>query len=75
MYQFDNQGNLKPFASKHHLFLKNIMQRRGLIESRDSLNENNRLIISGKARGFLNLKSLDTIPNDSLLFIKDEILE
>ena len=75
MYQFDNQGNLKSFASKHHLFLSNIMRRRGLIELQDSINEKNYLVISGNARKFLNLKKLDSIPSDSLIFVKDEMLE
>ncbi len=75
MYQFDNQGNLKPFVNKHQLFLRNIMQRRGLIEPQDSLNQSKPIQIRGKARNFLNLKTLDSIPNDSLLFIKDEILD
>jgi len=66
MWQFDNEGNLKPFAKQQQKFLSNLMLRRGILVPEDTIGESIPLQITGNAHSFLNLKVLDSIPLDSL---------
>ena len=60
MYQFDDQGNLKGFALKNQRYLSNLMLRRGIVTSSDSINPYG-VSLSGNARSFLTIrKSQDT---------------
>ncbi len=63
-WKFDNQGNLKPFAVKKHNFIKNLMIRRGLIGSEDTIGYANPLRLTGRAAHFIQEK--DTIVIDTL---------
>jgi hypothetical protein len=54
MYQFNTEGNLKPFANSRDKQLKNIMMRRGLITSEDTINQLP-IHISGNARSFIKI--------------------
>jgi hypothetical protein len=54
MYQFDGQGNLKGFAAKNQRYLSNLMLRRGILTSEDTLSQNG-VYVSGNARSFLNI--------------------
>lgn len=54
MYQFDSEGNLKPFAISRDKQLKNIMMRRGLIVSDDTINQFP-IHISGNARSYIKI--------------------
>lgn len=67
MWQFDADGNLKPFVEKQEQFISNLMLRRGLLVSDDTIGYKKPISISGNARAFLKLKVLDSIPNDSIL--------
>ena len=54
MYQFNTEGNLKPFANSRDKQLKNIMMRRGLITTEDTINQLP-IHISGHARSFIKI--------------------
>jgi inhibitor of KinA sporulation pathway (predicted exonuclease) len=60
MYQFNDQGMLKDFATRQESFLTNIMFRRGLLSPDDTIYKSQRIIISGPARSFLRIKTQDT---------------
>ncbi|KIO50580.1 transglycosylase domain-containing protein [Flavobacterium hibernum] len=68
MYQFNDQGNLKDFAVKNQRFLSNLMLRRGVLVSEDTLGGLRPVYISGNARSFIRIKAPDStaIPADSL---------
>lgn len=66
MYQFNAEGSLKEFAAQQERFLTNIMLKRGLLASDDSLYKSLPLYISGPARSYLRIKVQDSIPKDSL---------
>ena len=68
MYQFNDQGMLKDFATRQESFLTNIMFRRGLLSPDDTIYKSQHMIISGPARSFLRIKTRDTtqIKIDSL---------
>lgn len=72
MYQFNDQGNLKEYALKNQKFLSNLMLRRGILVSEDTLSQVP-VYISGNARSFLRIKVTDStaIPVDSLA-VQDE---
>ena len=54
MYQFNTEGNLKPYAVSRDKQLKNIMMRRGMIVSDDTINQFP-IHISGNARSFIKI--------------------
>lgn len=66
MYQFNAEGSLKEFAAQQERFLTNIMLKRGLLASDDTLYKSLPLYISGPARSYLRIKVQDSIPKDSL---------
>lgn len=63
MWQFDELGNQKSYAEKHQKFIKNLMLRRALITSEDTIGQSIPIKISGRARNFMRLK----IPKDSIV--------
>ncbi|MES2575491.1 MAG: biosynthetic peptidoglycan transglycosylase [Bacteroidota bacterium] len=66
MWQFDNQGNLKSYAKQQQKFLSNLMLRRGILTSEDTIGQYIPLKITGNAHSFLNVKAQDSVPADSL---------
>ena len=68
MYQFNDQGNLKDFAVKNQKFLSNLMLRRGVLISEDTIGGLKPVYISGNARSLIRIKAPDStaIPADSL---------
>jgi hypothetical protein len=66
MWQFDNEGKLKPYAEKHQQFLSNLMLRRGILIAEDTIGLSNPLQLTGNARALLNIKVQDSIAIDSL---------
>ena len=70
MYQFDSGGFLKSGANKQQSFIRNLMLRRGLITSEDTVGQSIPLPLVGNARSFLKIKVQDSIPTDSL-FVND----
>lgn len=68
MYQFNDQGNLKDFAIQNQKFLSNLMLRRGVLASEDTIGGLKPVYVSGNARSFLRIKAPDStaIPVDSL---------
>lgn len=72
MYQFNDQGNLKDYAIQNQKFLSNLMLRRGVLVSEDTIGRLP-VYVSGNARSLLRIKAPDStaIPVDSLS-IEDE---
>jgi hypothetical protein len=67
MWQFDDEGKQKSYADKNQKFIKNLMLRRALITSEDTIGQSIPITISGYARSFLKLKAVqDSIPADTL---------
>ena len=66
MYQFNAEGILKESAAQQERFVTNIMLKRGLLASDDTLYKSLPLYISGPARSYLRIKVQDSIPKDSL---------
>ena len=64
MYQFNSEGNLKPFAISRDKQLKNIMMRRGLILPEDTINQLP-IHISGRARSFIKIVEENPVSTDS----------
>jgi len=66
MWQFDTEGKLKSFAVKQQKFLSDLMLRRGLLVSEDTIGQSIPLQITGNAHSLLNLKVQDSVATDSL---------
>ena len=64
MYQFNAEGNLKPFAISREKMLKNTMMRRGLIVPEDTINQLP-IMITGLARSFIKVKAESVTETDS----------
>jgi len=73
MWQFDNEGKLNSAANQQQKFLSNLMLRRGLLISEDTIGEYIPLQITGNAHSLLNLKVQDSVAVDSLAV--DELFE
>ncbi|TDE06691.1 transglycosylase domain-containing protein [Flavobacterium hiemivividum] len=71
MYQFNDQGKLRDFAAKQESFLTNIMIKRGLLTTDDTIYKSQPLLISGAAKSYLRIKEQDSIPVDSLSTSKE----
>lgn len=64
MYQFNAEGNLKPFAISREKMLKNTMMRRGMIVPEDTINQLP-IMITGSARSFIKVKAESVTETDS----------
>ncbi|MGX7668827.1 transglycosylase domain-containing protein [Flavobacterium pedocola] len=73
MWQFDDQGNQKPYAQKNQKYIKNLMLRRALITDQDTVGQSVPIYISGRARSFLKLRTVvDSTATDSISFDPEE---
>jgi hypothetical protein len=72
MWQFDADGLQKAFANKHQDFIRNLMFRRGLLTSEDTIGQKIPMQISGSARTFLKKNPKDSIAIDSLFIAEPE---
>ncbi len=64
MWQFNDEGNLKPYAERHNTFIRDLMLRRQLITPEDTL-QKEKVYISGPARARLRIKDTTAMENDS----------
>ena len=73
MYQINDQGLLKDYAVRQETYLTNIMLKRGLLTSEDTIYRSLPVSISGRARSFIKFKVVDStqVKVDSLA-IDDE---
>lgn len=69
MWQFDTSGNQKEYVVKNQNFIKSLMLKRGLLIETDTIGQSIPLQITGNARSFLKIK---TIEQDTIQVI-DEI--
>ena len=65
MWQFNDEGNLKPYAEKHNLYIRDLMLRRELIAPEDTLKQD-RVNLIGPARSRLKIKDTTAMENDSI---------
>lgn len=65
MWQFNDQGELKPHAVKHSEYIKNIMLRRGLIFPEDTIAQTGQVHVIGRARSRIRIKESNPFENDS----------
>lgn len=73
MYQFNEEGIQKSHIEKRQRYLQNLMLRRALITSEDTINQNVPIQLTGRARNLLKLKVVqDTIAIDSLSILEPE---
>lgn len=66
MWQFNNYGNLKPYAERHNDFIMNLMLRRGLLTSEDTIAQDGQVSLSGPARSRLRITETAEVENDSV---------
>jgi len=66
MWQFDQEGLQKSYATKHQAFLRNLMFRRGLLVPEDTIGLSAPIVLTGRAHSLLNIKVKDTTVVDSL---------
>ncbi len=72
MYQFNEEGKQKSYAEKNQKFIKNLMLRRGLITSDDTIGQSIPIYVSGRARSLLRIKVVkDTIQIDSTASVNE----
>lgn len=65
MWQFNDEGNLKPHAVKHSEYIKNIMLRRGLLTAEDTIAQSGQINVTGRARSRIRIKPVNPFENDS----------
>jgi hypothetical protein len=65
MWQFDQQGLQKSYATKQQAFLRNLMFRRGLLVPEDTIGLSAPVTLTGRAHSLLNIKLKDTTAIDS----------
>lgn len=65
MWQFNDEGNLKPFAVKHNDYMKKLMLRRGLLTSEDTIAQSGQVNVTGRARSRIRIKETNPFGNDS----------
>jgi hypothetical protein len=66
MYRFGGDGGLRSYALRHNNYIKNIMLRRGLISSEDTIAQQGHINVIGRARGRLRLNKESIFVNDSI---------
>ncbi len=71
MWQFDQEGLQKSYATKHQTFLRNLMFRRGLLIPEDTIGLSAPITLTGRAHSLLNIKVKDTTVIDSLKVIEE----
>lgn len=70
MYQFNTEGNLRPFALNRDDQLINLMMRRGLITAEDTLNRLP-IMVSGPARSLIQIRTDNPTEADTLSTIEE----
>ncbi|PKB16520.1 transglycosylase domain-containing protein [Flavobacterium sp. 5] len=71
MWQFDQEGFQKSYATQHQVFLRNLMFRRGLLIPEDTVGLSPSVTLLGRAHSLLNIKVKDTTAIDSTA-VKEE---
>ncbi|MDD3003399.1 transglycosylase domain-containing protein [Flavobacterium sp.] len=66
MWKFDNSGNLRNQGIVQQKYLTNLMLRRGLLTSEDTIHKSLPIQVTGRARSFLRITEKDTTAIDSL---------
>ncbi|RVU90668.1 glycosyl transferase [Flavobacterium columnare] len=76
MYQFNEEGKQKSGAERHQKFIKNLMLKRALISTEDTIGQSIPIYISGKARNLLRIRiPKDTTFLDSAMLPVKKILD
>lgn len=65
MWQFNDEGKLKPFAVKHNDYIKKLMLRRGLVTAEDTIAQTGQIDVTGRARSHIKIKEANPFENDT----------
>lgn len=65
MWQFNDEGKLKPFAVKHNDYIKKLMLRRGLVTAEDTIAQTGQIDVTGRARSRIKIKEANPFENDT----------
>lgn len=65
MYQFTPEGELKASAYTKQRFITNIMFRRGLLQTQDTLYQSSNIYANGPASAYFKMKMTAPVDNDS----------
>lgn len=65
MWQFNDEGKLKPFAVKHNDYIKKLMLRRGLVTAEDTIAQTGQVDVTGRARSRIKIKETNPFENDT----------
>jgi hypothetical protein len=65
MWQFNDEGKLKPHAVRHNDYMKKLMLRRGLISPEDTIAQSGQIEVSGRARSRMRIRETNPFENDS----------
>ncbi|PZR23817.1 MAG: glycosyl transferase [Flavobacterium psychrophilum] len=65
MWQFNEEGKLKPFAVKHNDYIKKLMLRRGLVTAEDTIAQTGQVDVTGRARSRIKIKETNPFENDT----------
>jgi len=63
-WKFNDEGMLKEYAVRHNKHIENLMLRRGLITSLDTIEQDGQVVVSGRGRSRIRI-------NEAKLFLKD----
>ena len=63
-WKFNDEGRLKDYAVRHNKHIENLMLRRGLITSQDTIAQDGQVVVSGRGRNRIYI-------NEAKLFLKD----
>ena len=66
MWNFDSDANLKPYIVKRNSYMKNIMLRRGLLTSEDTIAQTKTVTLYGAARNYVTKKEEKIIDVDTI---------
>ena len=71
MYQFTPEGELKSSAYTKQRYITNIMFRRGLLQTEDTLYQRNNIFANGPASAYFRMKISAPVENDSIEDLSD----
>ena len=71
MYQFTPEGELKPSAYTKQRYITNIMFRRGLLHTEDTLYQRSNIFANGPASAYFKMKMSAPVENDSIEDLSD----
>jgi hypothetical protein len=66
MWKFNDEGNMKNHAVHQQTYLTNLILRKGVLTSDDTIYKSFSVFVSGAARSFIQIKGTDSTAIDSM---------